>query len=122
MHKLIMNDMRISLRFRKDNETDVKTWELLDKVAKERNASKNSIALELIRIGAAHIESSEDAVAEHIADMVSERIGKMLNETISRSEATVVTATELKKEYEPLPQADEPIILGEDALDFLSNF
>lgn len=122
MHKLIMNDMRISLRFRKDNETDVKTWELLDKVAKERNASKNSIALELIRIGAAHIESSEDAVAEHIANMVSERIGKMLNETISRSEATVVTATELKKEHEPLPQADEPVILGEDALDFLDNF
>ena len=122
MHNPIMNDMRISLRFRKDNETDMNTWNLLEKMARERNASKNSIALELIRIGAEHSGSSEDVVAERIADIVSERIEKILTENLSASSATVVTAKEEIIDNKPLPQADEPVILGEDALDFLSNF
>ena len=43
-----MKDKRISLRFRADNERDMEAWKMLEEMAQKKNASKNSVAIELI--------------------------------------------------------------------------
>ena len=74
-----MKEKRISLRFREDNERDMMAWDLLERMALEKNASKNSVAVELLLLGAeTDKETSEDALAEHIADIVAEKLmGKL---------------------------------------------
>lgn len=116
-----MKEKRISLRFRDDNEIDMKIWELLEKAAKEKNASKNSFVLELILL-ALEPKNSEDALAERIAEMV---VSKLNVVTIQR-EATGDAGEALDKvvniNVETEPQADEPELLGEDAIGFLDVF
>ena len=43
-----MKEKRISLRFREENEQDMRAWKILEKVAKERNISKNAAVIDLI--------------------------------------------------------------------------
>lgn len=116
-----MKEKRISLRFREDNEMDMRVWKLLEEASKKRNASKNSIVIELISI-AFEQENSDDAFAERIAEMVADKLGGM---TIQR-EAPRGTDTDCEKRIvaksEPVPQADEPEFLGEDAVGFLDIF
>lgn len=116
-----MNEKRISLRFQINNKLDMKAWKLLEKVANEKKASKNSIIIELI-ISALKNENSDDELAEHIAELVVTKLGRV---TIQReakggdnsaTEKGTVVRTELE------PQADEPEILGEDAIGFLDMF
>lgn len=61
----------------------------MEKIASERNASKNSVALDLIRLGAESLRNSEEAFAERIADMVADRIRKEFVTTTATSEAAV---------------------------------
>ena len=116
-----MKEKRISLRFREDNEIDMKVWELLESAAKEKNASKNSIVIELILSALEH-KNSDDALAERIAEMVVSKLDVI---TIQR-EATGGAGEALEKSIdinaETEPQADEPEFLGEDAIGFLDVF
>ena len=120
-----MKEKRISLRFREDNERDMRAWDLLERMALKKNASKNSVALELLLLGAeTDKEASEDALAEHIADIVAEKLmGKLATVPVDREarEAAGINDDGVHAEV-AASQADEPVLLGEDALDFLDAF
>ena len=73
-----MNEKRISLRFQADNKLDMKAWELLEKAANEKKASKNSIMIELI-ISAFENVNSDVALAEEIAELVVAKLGGVTN-------------------------------------------
>ena len=111
-----MDEKRLSIRFRMDNEQDKKAWEILHRIAKEENTSVNSIALQLICKGAESCEHRDvhtrDVVAEKIAELVAERISEGI------SIATKVSADGNMQE----PQADELRIVSEEALSFLDEF
>lgn len=116
-----MKEKRISLRFREDNEIDMKVWELLESAAKEKNASKNSIAIELIMMALEH-ENSDDALAERIAELVVAKLGGVTiqREATGGDNSATEKGTDVRTELEPL--ADEPEMLGEDAVGFLDIF
>ena len=57
-----MKDKRISLRFRADNERDMEAWKMLEKMAQKKNASKNSVAIELILSGSTK-RNADDVLA-----------------------------------------------------------
>lgn len=115
-----MKEKRISLRFRTDNAQDMKVWQLLEEAARDKNASKNSIVIELLLIMLEH-ENSNDALAEHIAELVATKLsGAMI-----QCEARETTSTEKHDdtvESVLVSQADEPVVLGEDAVDLLDMF
>ncbi len=116
-----MKEKRISLRFRTDNELDMKVWNLLEEVAKKKNASKNSIAIELIMMALEH-ENSDDALAERIAELVVAKLGGVTiqREATGGDNSVIEKGTGVRTELEPL--ADEPEMLGEDAVGFLDIF
>lgn len=116
-----MNEKRISLRFQTDNVLDMKAWELLEKATNKKKASKNSIMIELI-ISALENENSDDALAEEIAELVVAKLGGALiqREAAGGDNSAIEKGTDAKTELEP--QADEPEVLGEDAIGFLDMF
>ena len=116
-----MKEKRISLRFRTDNELDMKVWNLLEEVAKKKNASKNSIVIGLILAALEH-ENSDDALAERIAELVVAKLGGVtIQHEATRGDNSVTEkGTDVRTELEPL--ADEPEMLGEDAVGFLDIF
>ena len=116
-----MKEKRISLRFREDNEIDMKVWELLESAAKEKNASKNSIVIELILSALEH-KNSDDAFAERIAEMVADKLGGMTIQREAPRETDADCEKRIVAKSEPVPQADEPEFLGEDAVGFLDIF
>lgn len=116
-----MKERRISLRFREDNEIDRKVWELLEEAAKEKNASKNSIVIEIL-LSTLEKKNSNDAYAEKIAELV---VAKLEGVTV-RYEATRKIEADCEKkivaELESEPQEDEPEVLGKEAIGFLDIF
>ena len=68
-----MKEKRISLRFREENEQDMRAWKILEKVAKERNISKNAAAITLIIAKEEQVDSA-DELAKRIALLVAEEI------------------------------------------------
>ncbi|MCQ2526988.1 MAG: hypothetical protein MJ130_09505 [Lachnospiraceae bacterium] len=116
-----MKEKRISLRFREDNEIDMKVWELLESAAKEKNASKNSIVIELILSALEH-KNSDDAFAERIAEMVADKLGGMTIQREAPRETDADCEKRIVAKSEPVPRADEPEFLGEDAVGFLDIF
>ncbi|MCF2643136.1 hypothetical protein I6E50_12040 [Roseburia hominis] len=116
-----MKEKRISLRFQTDNELDMIAWELLEKATNEKKASKNSIMIELI-ISALENENSDDALAEEIAELVVAKLGgvSIQREATGGDNSAIEKGTDAKTELEP--QADEPEVLGEDAIGFLDMF
>ena len=120
-----MGERRISLRFRDDNEKDMQAWKILEEQALMKNASKNSIAIELMINGAVgRREMNEDAFAEQIAVMVANRVKSMLKEMTVCSEGRGSGRREetVSGENRADSRADEPVLIGEDALDFLDAF
>ena len=117
-----MDEKRLSIRFRMDNDQDKKAWEILDSIAKEENTSKNSIALQLICKGADSWEQRDvhvlDVVAEKIAELVAGKISARYQKCAGMSIATKVPADGEKQE----PQADELRTVSEEALSFLDEF
>ena len=70
------------------------------------------------------IENSDEPYAEQIADAVAEELmGKLapVQADSGAKKGTVVTMAD-SAESETVPQADEPQLLGEEALDFLDMF
>ena len=116
-----MKEKRISLRFREDNEMDMRVWELLESAAKEKNASKNSIVIELILSALEH-KNSDDAFAERIAEMVADKLGGMTIQREAPRETDVDCEKRIVAKSGPVSRADEPEFLGEDAVGFLDIF
>ena len=121
---MFMKDKRISLRFRADNERDKEAWKMLEEMAQKKNASKNSVAIELILSGSTK-RDADDALAERIAELVADKLtDKLAMPTVSSvSNGVIVSGDGRDEDYdETKPQSDEPELLGEDALDFLDLF
>ena len=119
-----MKDKRISLRFRADKERDMETWKMLEEMAQKKNASKNSVAIELILSGSTK-RDADDALAERIAELVVDKLtDKLTMPAISSTARGVVVSNDGREmsHDETKIQADEPELLGEDALDFLDLF
>ena len=117
-----MKDKRISLRFREDNALELEAWKCLEEYAKRKNISKNAALIDLILSGGK--DNSVEEMAERIADAVAEKLTGKLAPVQADSGAkmgTVVTMAD-SDENETVPQADEPQLLGEEALDFLDMF
>ena len=72
-----MKDKRISLRFRADNERDMETWKMLEEMAQKKDASKNSVAIELSLSSSAK-RDADDALAERIAELVADKLTNKL--------------------------------------------
>ena len=119
-----MKEKRISLRFREENEQDMRAWQILEKVAKERNVSKNAAAIDLILAKEERVDFA-DELAKRIALLVAEEIKKNGMSIPISSEARGNSASDktenVRKEDTEFP-ADEPEVLGEEALDFLEMF
>ena len=117
-----MDEKRLSIRFRIDNAQDKKAWEILSRIAKEENTSKNSIALQLICKGADNWEHRDvpvsDVMAEEIAELVARKISARYQICEGISIVTKVPADREKQE----PQADELRVVSEEALSFLDEF
>ena len=119
-----MKDKRISLRFRMNNEQDIKAWEMLEAVARERNASKNAVAIDLILSGVVHTDSA-DELAERVAVLVADKLKKELSCIPVSSGASGESGFKNNVNAEKMDtdfRADEPELLGEEALDFLDMF
>ena len=121
---MLMKDKRISLRFRADNERDMEAWKMLEVMAQKKNASKNSVAIELILSGSTK-RDADDALAERIAELVADKLSNKLpmQTGSSVSNGAIVSGDGRDENHdETKPQSDEPELLGEDALDFLNLF
>lgn len=119
-----MKEKRISLRFREENEQDMRAWKLLEKIAKERNISKNAAAITLILAKEEQVDSA-DELAKRIALLVAEKMKENGMSIPISSEArgnSVSDKTENVSMEDTDSQADEPEVLGEEALDFLEMF
>ena len=115
-----MNEKRISLRFRVDNELDMKVWNLLDETARMKNVSKNSLIMELL-MRAFEQENSDDAFAERIAELVARKLSVAPMMYEAKQTLVIVDAGKTAETTEA-SNADEPELLGEEALDFLGAF
>ena len=119
-----MKEKRISLRFREENEQDMKAWLILEKKAKEKNISKNAALLDLILANSEKADSA-DELAERIALLV---VDKLQEATIYLPMGSGASGNLISEKKETIKntdinyQADEPEVLGEEALDFLEIF
>ena len=119
-----MKEKRISLRFREENEQDMRAWKILEKVAKERNISKNAAVIDLI-LSKEEKADSADELVKRIALLIAEEIresgmsipisSKARGNSVSNKIENVVKED---TDFQP----DEPEVLGEEALDFLEMF
>ena len=94
---------------------------MLEEMAQKKNASKNSVAIELILSGSTK-RDADDVLAERIAELVADKITNKLTMPTesSVSSGTIVSGDGRDEDHdETKSQSDEPVLLGEDALDFL---
>lgn len=97
---------------------------MLEEMAQKKNASKNSVAIELILSGSTK-RNADDVLAERIAELVADKLtNKLTMQTGSSvSRGNIVSDDGRDEDHdETKSQADEPELLGEDALDFLDLF
>ena len=97
---------------------------MLEEMAQKKNASKNSVAIELILSGSTK-RDADDLLAERIAELVADKITNKLTMPTesSVSSGTIVSGDGRDEDHdETKSQSDEPELLGEDALDFLDLF
>lgn len=114
-----MDEKRLSIRFRMDNELDRKAWENLQRMAMKEKTSKNTIALRLICEGAEKNEfCSLDAIAEKIAKLVAGKISVSANNRETIDTTTKVPEDENIQE----PQNSELRPISEEVLSFLDGF
>ena len=93
---------------------------MLEEMAQKKNASKNSVAIELILSGSTK-RDADDALAERIAELVVDKLtDKLTMPAISSTARGVVVSNDGREmsHDETKIQADEPELLGEDALDY----
>lgn len=102
---------KISLRFRLDKERDTKALEILETLKQQKGDSYNDIIIDLLLASAITKPAIETVDAEAIADIVAGRVCKLLSEM--KLEQTEVLAAQ---------EADEPALIDESVLSFLSAF
>lgn len=90
-------------------------------MAKEKNASKNSVLVELI-LSASDSQKSDDALAARIADLVTAKLGSISVNVAANGVVASNTVRDVSDSAEAIHQTDEPDILGEDVLGFLEIF
>ena len=121
---MLMKEKRISLRFRMDNEQDMKAWEILELIAREKNTSKNAVAIDLILSGGVHTDSVDELV-ERVAVLIADKLNKEISCIKLGSVASGKSELGVNVNTEKTDlgfRADEPELLGEEALDFLDMF
>ena len=97
---------------------------MLEEMAQKKNASKNSVVIELILSGSTKQEV-DDALAERIAELIADKLTDQLSMPTgsSVSNGAIVSGDGRDEDHdETKSQSDEPELLGEDALDFLDIF
>lgn len=97
---------------------------MLEEMTQKKNASKNSVAIELILSGSTKQEV-DDALAERIAELIADKLTDQLSMPTgsSVSNGAIVSGDGRDEDHDATkPQSDEPELLGEDALDFLDIF
>ena len=97
---------------------------MLEEMAQKKNASKNSVAIELILSGSTKQEV-DDALAERIAELIADKLTDQLSMPTgsSVSNGAIVSGDGRDEDHdETKSQSDEPELLGEDALDLLDIF
>jgi len=102
---------KISLRFRLDKERDTKALEILEALKQQKGDSYNDIIIDLLLVSAITKPAIETIDAEGIADIVASRVCKLLSEM--KPEQTNVLEEQ---------EADEPALIDESVLSFLSAF
>lgn len=102
---------KISLRFRLDKERDTKALEILEALKQQKGDSYNDIIIDLLLASVVTKPAIETIDAEAIADIVAGRVCKLLSE-MKPEQTEVLTAQE----------ADEPALIDESVLSFLSAF
>lgn len=102
---------KISLRFRLDKERDTKALEILETLKQQKGDSYNDIIIDLILASVITKPTIETIDAEAIADIVAGRVCKLLSEM--KPEQTEVLAEQ---------ETDEPALIDESVLSFLSAF
>lgn len=97
---------------------------MLEEMTQKKNASKNSVAIELILSGSTKRDADE-ALAERIAELIADKLTDQLSMPTgsSVSNGAIVSGDGRDEDHdETKSQSDEPELLGEDALDFLDIF
>lgn len=97
---------------------------MLEEMAQKKNASKNSVVIELIVSGSTKRDADE-ALAERIAELIADKLTDQLSMPTgsSVSNGAIVSGDGRDEDHdETKSQSDEPELLGEDALDFLDLF
>ena len=97
---------------------------MLEEMAQKKNASKNSVAIELI-LSSSTKQEVEDALAERIVELIADKLTDQLSMPTgsSVSNGAIVSGDGRDEDHdETKSQSDEPELLGEDALDFLNLF
>ena len=102
---------KISLRFRLDKERDTKALEILETLKQQKGDSYNDIIIDLLLASTVTKPAIETFDAEAIADIVAGRVCKLLSEM--KPEQTEVLSEQ---------EVDEPALIDESVLSFLSAF
>ena len=118
-----MGEKRLSLRFREDNEQDMKAWEYLNYHCDKNNISRNAFLIGLITEN--DNKKADISETEKIADLVAEKVSKLLSALPLEHPVNVsgkVESVAERKEEEAELIADDPDAIGTDAADFLDMF
>ena len=117
-----MEEKRLSIRFRMDNEQDRKAWDLLQRISDGENTSKNAVALRLICKGAESIEGKENTSLDEVAEKIAELVSKKIVRSVPSCEVIDTTTNFPKEEGEQEPQTSELRPISEEVLSFLDGF
>ena len=118
-----MKGKRLSLRFREENDRDMEAWNKLEAEAVEKNISKNSLLVDLILQGENRKkEIDEEVFAERVAGIIADRIMSIHGISMTICDDGSAVACSRHDEQAAALAADEPMDIGEAALDFLDAF
>ena len=98
----------------------MEAWKMLEEMAQKKNASKNSVAIELI-LACSTKRDADDALAELVVDKLTDKLTMPAISSTARGVVVSNDGREMSHDETKI-QADEPELLGEDALDFLDLF
>ena len=117
-----MEEKRLSIRFRMDNEQDKQAWDLLQRISDGENTSKNAVALRLICKGAENTEIKEnvslDVMSERIADLVANKLAGKCRIIEKFPKDKEVPESRILRE----PHTDDLRPISDEALSFLDEF
>ena len=117
-----MDEKRLSIRFRMDNEQDRKTWDLLKRISEEENTSKNAIAIGLICKGAEGTDANEKGSLDVVAQTIAELVVNKLVESAGTIENLSMVSREPESNSQQESQDGDLRPISAEALSFLDEF